>query len=351
MEARQSNFELLRIVSIMMVIISHFFLATPTVITTNTTLLNVLKFSFRIGEIGVACFVLITGYFLIEAKFSLTKLIKFALQVWVCGAGCLLVTYLTGISVIQEKYIWKSLIPFRSVNWFANAYLLLYLAFPVINWFMKALSKKCLAIFMIVAGIVLTVLPAAIFYKYGNQRVMVMFIYMIGAYLRLYGQEACKNLTVKLGMIFLGAILAIISVYLILKTGVKAAPTSFLGLDSCFVILIAVGVFFVFRDIDLKYSPCINLIAKTVFTTYLVHNNPMINKWIWENVFHVSRFVDTYWVCLYSLVVALTILFIGYVIDSLIVQYIEKSIMRYIKEPLDKLQTRLLGKTIYGITE
>ncbi len=131
----------------MMVIISHFFLSISTVVSTNPSLLDVLKFSLRIGEIDVACFVLITGYFLINAKFRFSKLIKFVLQVWLCSAGCLLVTYITGITVIEEKYIWKSLLPFRSLNWFANAYLLLYLAFPVINCFMKALTKKKLTIF------------------------------------------------------------------------------------------------------------------------------------------------------------------------------------------------------------
>lgn len=348
---RQSNFELLRIVSIMMVIVSHFFLSIPVTVSTNPTFLDVLKFSLRIGEIGVACFVLITGYFLINAKFSFSKLIKFALQVWLCGAGCLLVTYITGITVIEEKYIWKSLLPFRSLNWFANAYLLLYLAFPVINWFMKALTKKKLTIFMIVAGIVLTVLPAAIFYKHGNQRVMVMYIYMIGAYWRLYGQDLCKNISAKLGMIALGALMVIMTVFLIMKTGVKALPNSFLGLDSCLVVMIALGIFLLFRDMELQYSSRINLIAKTVFTTYLIHNNPMIDKWIWENVFHVSKFADTYWVCAYGVLVALVILLLGFAIDIIRINFIEKNVMLWVKEPLDKLQNRLLGKTIYGLKD
>lgn len=348
MVERQSNFELLRIVSMMIVIIHHYLIAMPATISTNPSLLDVLKFSLRIGEVGVACFVLITGYFLVDARFSLRKLFKFALQVWLCGVGCLLFTYFSGISVIEGKYIWKSILPFRSLNWFANAYLLLYLAFPILNWFMKALTKKQLTVFMLIAGAVLTVLPAFTFYEHGNQRIMVMYLYMIGAYWRKYGQELCQGLKIRISFILIGELAIFLSVYLILKNGVNVKPISFLGIDSFFVVIIALGIFLLFKDLNLKCSPRVNLVAKTVFTTYLVHNNPMIDKWIWENVFYISRFSNTYCLFGYGILVALIILVAGFTIDIVRINFVEKKVMLWVKEPLDNLQNRLLGKTIYG---
>ena len=51
----------------------------------------------------------------------------------VLGIVILIIAYVFDISVITEKFFWGSIMPFYSLNWFAKAYLLLYLVFPLLN--------------------------------------------------------------------------------------------------------------------------------------------------------------------------------------------------------------------------
>ena len=81
---RQSNFELLRIVSMLMIIAHHFayynvYVTAYISNTANGLWLQMMRVG---GKIGVSVFVMISGYFLVNSKgFKISKLLKFWLQV------------------------------------------------------------------------------------------------------------------------------------------------------------------------------------------------------------------------------------------------------------------------------
>lgn len=157
---RESNIELLRIVAMFLVVLSHFYVHGRWPIVETISFNNVTIYALDVGEIGVTAFVLISGYFLIEQSFDLTKLVKLVLQMWFYGIGLLVFAYMFDTRVITSKYFWGSMLPFYSLNWFAKAYLLLYLLFPVLNRFVKYYNQRKLEAFILVFGFVWTVLPA-----------------------------------------------------------------------------------------------------------------------------------------------------------------------------------------------
>ena len=79
---RVSNIELLRIVAMFLVVISHFYVHGRWPIVNELSINNIIIYCFDVGEIGVTAFVLISGYFLVNQSFDLVKLFKLVFQMW-----------------------------------------------------------------------------------------------------------------------------------------------------------------------------------------------------------------------------------------------------------------------------
>ena len=71
---RQSNIELLRIVSILLIISFHYVFKSGYVFETLNLNSFIVKVFYLFGEFGTNLFFLITGYFMVDGKFSIKKL-------------------------------------------------------------------------------------------------------------------------------------------------------------------------------------------------------------------------------------------------------------------------------------
>lgn len=80
---RSSNLELLRILAIIMIIAHHYSVHggwdIPNELSYNRIIVQFLSLG---GKLGVNCFVLITGYFMINSKFNIKKFAKIVGQVF-----------------------------------------------------------------------------------------------------------------------------------------------------------------------------------------------------------------------------------------------------------------------------
>ena len=81
-EQRLSNFELLRIIAMILIILHHYAYHGNLISIPNDNFNKyVAVFIIVGGKVGVNVFVLITGYFLINSKFKIKKVIQLILQV------------------------------------------------------------------------------------------------------------------------------------------------------------------------------------------------------------------------------------------------------------------------------
>lgn len=87
-----------------MVVFSHFFVHSGFPFTDVLSMKNVFIGSFDLGKICVACFVLLSGYFLINMSFNLKNLLKFSFQLWFYGISILLFAWLFNTAEITDKY-------------------------------------------------------------------------------------------------------------------------------------------------------------------------------------------------------------------------------------------------------
>lgn len=104
MKKRQSNIELLRIISMILILAHHFsvhggFNILKTSFTINRLWIQFLQFG---GKIGVNIFVIISGYFLITSKgIKISKVLKLWLQLFFYSVSIYTLFVLTGVEVVS----------------------------------------------------------------------------------------------------------------------------------------------------------------------------------------------------------------------------------------------------------
>lgn len=110
---RNSSFELLRILSILFIILHHYSAhgvpgLTEHALTTNKIIEQILSMG---GNIGVNCFVLITGYFMTNGTLKYKKLLRLILEVFFYSVISMIVFYEVGLETYDSKVVKESLFP------------------------------------------------------------------------------------------------------------------------------------------------------------------------------------------------------------------------------------------------
>lgn len=207
MKNRESNFELLRIIAMLMIILHHVMVhgVLEGGIRTNLTSTDILSFSLASGgKIGVMIFMLITGYFLANKRVVNKKSME---ALWIQ-----VFTYSFGIyvafSLLRAHYTFNlfdfsaSLMPVVfSKYWFFTDYLVIVFLAPFINSGMQALKKQGLTVGLIILSIVWFVIPLVTTFIFNrsvvvvsNDFVLLTFTYVLGAYFRLHETLVKRNI-------------------------------------------------------------------------------------------------------------------------------------------------------------
>lgn len=142
---RESNFELLRIVSMIFIILHHL------MVHSNYNLgldINVQKFILSIfrcgGKLGVVLYVMITGYYMINKKgIKIKKLVGLELQVLFYSIILFIIFKVFGNLNITSEMVSKLFFPnISKTYWFFSSYFILYLCIPYLNKLIINISKR-----------------------------------------------------------------------------------------------------------------------------------------------------------------------------------------------------------------
>ncbi len=201
---RQANYELLRILAMFMVVTLHYLNHTGALLVLGENadtrrLLGTLLESFCIVAVNV--YVLISGYFLVEADWKIKRIINLICQVLFYAILIPLVFVLTGLpgkEVILEGGIYRwiqYLFPIGTEHyWFVTSYVLLYLFAPLLNAAVKGLSRKQLQV--VICGLLLFFCIGKSFSpvqlvtdRFGYDFGWFLCMYLVAAYLRLHGER------------------------------------------------------------------------------------------------------------------------------------------------------------------
>ena len=287
---RDSQIELLRIVSMVMILILHAnFLGvgapdrTDFLVNAPRTWAQMAIESFSIVAVDV--FVLISGWYGIQ--FKKRRLAAFLFQIW----------FFTFVLYFVSLYFDPELPPtprfaahlmIMDPYWFARSYLLLYLLSPVLNKVIEYLHYRCAKWnegTPLLVVIVLYALVQSIFGWYGssplwgtegNSVFTFIFIYFVGRWLRLYGHRITHlpHWVYALTYFILCLLIAFLGGTAILHNNVDACFFWYKN-TSLPVIVAAISLFFFFQRFSFRSSR-INKLAASCFAVYLFNCSPSL---------------------------------------------------------------------------
>ena len=350
---RNPNFELLRLISMCMVIVLHALgkSGTLTVIYENSNASAWLAWIFESFSIGaVNIFMLISGYFLINSGFRLSKLLSLVFETVFYSLGAFLVCACLGIVSIKDTGIYDALnyiFPVNmSVYWFVTYYILVYMFSPLINRGIRALKEKELK------GLIFIMLTYECFLKSflpvrltedskGYSFLWLLICYLIGAYIRLYGIKFFEKKRRGLFTYITASILILSWVFLIQfmneKYGrLKEISRISLEYNHIFVLLSALGIFYFFKDLKEpkeRTGKIILFLSPMSLGVYLIHENLTV-RYLWQGW---VGFEDPLSLGPLSFVLRLIISVVLVLISGLFVDYLRIKLFKALGKVINKL--------------
>ena len=332
---RDSSIELLRIIAMFMIVIHHYsvhggFNLSDVSMSLNKYILSVVTW----GEWAVNIFVLIFGYFSVKAEFKPKRIIRLYAQVWFYSV-ILFCCYSLWNKEWSVGLAMRAIIPVISdLYWFFSRYIFLCFLMPFLNMFLQNLSReyhlKLIILLLTVWCILESLLPG---YGLGENTIgsirIFGLLYFIGAYMRLYPD--CKVCAKKVGWtITLGSI----CIMMLIKFIRCWHPISLLNIDcfstsSILSIGFAVGIFTIFKNVNIKPNKFINTIAACTFGVYLIHDNVYIRAFLWNYLLKNSEYQNSSYLIPHMLISALVVFIICIIIEFIRKQTIEKLWIRF----------------------
>lgn len=330
---RNSSIELLRIISMLMVLCLHankdmILINSFSKLKINTLLLYSIE---SLSIVAVNCFVLISGYFLITSKsLQLRKVLDLIVLTSSYGLVLYIVSCLCGIDSLGVKQLIKCVFPyFFDKVWFVNVYLVLYLLHPFINRALNSLSKQnykfLLGILLILFSLWPSFVPNPPCTDGGYGIISFVLIYCIAGYIRLHLELKITPIRYFVFYLFVSSITAILFV-------TKIIPGSWLNYNSIFVVIASVLLFLVFLSMKL-YSIIINYVSLSMIAVLIIHTHQSIRPHLFLDLFKIHMKLESPFFILYYIIMILLIFIVCVIIDFLrrhLFRYSVDRILNYI---------------------
>lgn len=287
--------ELLRIVCMLMILTSHFFVHGKVLGSLRPTDVNfhISWFIEACCYVMVNCFVLITGYYQFASKFSLKKLLLLWGQIDLTSAAVYLVLCAAGkIAFERSAFLAAACAVTGTRYWFATAYIILYALSPLLNRALRDLSRRehltaCAALWGIfVVGRNITYWQDFAKLSGGYSYVSFIVLYVTAAYLRKYPPKK-RN---WLGWYFLlSAVTAASRILMTILYYRLRFDSSYLKVfmqyNSVTVVAASVCLFLFFLNLKIE-SPVprglIGFFAPLTFGVYLIHEQRDLRDPLWN---------------------------------------------------------------------
>ena len=292
---RQSNFELLRIFSMFLIVLHH--CNTHGVFSywhNNVSILhhinNFIVFLFSSGgKVGVTLFVLLTGYFSCTQNFSLKKWIYIYLKTAFFAVFMCLIYFFIDSEQAKVSLVY-SIFPFtHNAYWFITSYLLLQIFSPLLNIILKTISPKLIQRYVIIGGTLWILFPLFSFNLGYSILLYFMYLYILGGALRLnYINFSHKYFSILFWVFFI----YFLSVELMLIWNIGPEINlwllfSHVELNLPYTFFVSLALFCLFKNIKVQ-SAWINWIAGSMLGVYLLHDSNLVRTHLWHTILAVD---------------------------------------------------------------
>lgn len=302
--SREANFELLRVIAMIMVTMLHT-LGHGGVLEAyefGSARYIAMWFIETLSYVSVNLFVLITGYFMVNSNFKISRIIKLSVQVEFYSLICLIIAKFVLKQEINIEDIVSALFPLTGgIYWFASAYAVLIALSPLLNKFIHSMSKNEHFLACISLCTIFCVIPTFLFWSRGilssgSDFAWFIVLYISAAYIKLYSEDTlylnCKRKSYFIIYIILCSLCVLSRLFIgqICKItfGTIKGSGLFYSYNSILIFVASVCLFMFFRTLEIKNNKIISKIAvglgSVCFGAYLCSDNPFLRKPLWDFV-------------------------------------------------------------------
>lgn len=309
---RNSSFELLRIISILGIMYMHSLGVIEQNLSSSTAILRMASDS--LFNVGVSCFILISGYFSIRLEWK--KLIRLDLMVIFYDIIGLMIYSCFGEKIGGKQMI-QALFPIISRKyWFLSCYFFLVILSPFINKIMNMMKKSQARKLLLVLLLLFSVIPTFFYFEImqdgGKGLIQMIIMYLIGRYIASFEGEKILR---KNRILFLFIMNVLVTFILNFVTSEIKGNISTLWSRDCsiFIVVSAVLLFLYFKQLDF-YNKVINQLAGNVLAVYVF--SPYIQFLIGKK-FDLNSYNEKWYLFLIIIIYLLMVVMICVIIEEL----------------------------------
>lgn len=326
---RQSNIEVLRILSMFFVLLIHTcsislgpLTHTDFVNETSDSFIRVLLTAF--SEVCVDVFVLISGWFGIKPKSQ--SLCNFIYQiVFFFIITSIMVKYIFGIDFSWGGLVWQTFFQ-HSSYWFVVAYLILYALSPVLNAFIENNSRQTIGRVIIMLFICQTIfgwIGWRPYYSSGYNPLSFILLYLLARYVHIFtpqwGNMRKSYYLLSYMLISLLGALSVFGIgyYFNNESFYNAVYGRWASYTSPFNIISALSLLLFFSKFRF-HNRIVNFVAASSFSAYIFHCHPIFLESIYKGIvvkIHVL-FTPPLWAYAVSTIFAIIVFGFAVMIDQ-----------------------------------
>lgn len=284
-EKRESNFELLRIIAMILIVAHHSAMYNKTIFSSFDSPFN--RLLMLGGKLGVNIFILISAYFMVDKKFKISRIVNLIFQSIFYSLLFYIIFCCFGLQSFDYKsFLLSSVFALFDHYWFVEYFILLLLISPLLNIVIKNLTQKqhliiCLAVAIIVLFPYVWVCFFNSILEFPGMDRFPFFIclYFIAGYIKKYGVSFSTKQIVFM--------LIISIIYQLFSTLIGFREvTSAHALGN---FLISVLIFVLFGKFKF-HSKTVNKISSHTLGVYLIHENIYVSAFWWKYFYGLFSF-------------------------------------------------------------
>lgn len=334
---RQSNIELLRIIAMVFVVLSHVAILSPH----YQEMLNMGGYHglellmLRLGKVGVHIFFLITGYFSIRATFRAKGLRRVWAQTVFYSLLFLAIGVVTKAHDLTATSYVNAIFPVLfNQYWFVTTFLIIGFIAPALNTIVKSVDRTMLrnyligvTVFYYIASLIMGLTGWVNTFDFTYCLFTYSLTYCIGAYIALYRPKFDMRLILMCVVLMLVVMVAWSSA--VIKHIIPYDIFPLLIADNGILSIgLGMSIFLIFLQMKPFHSVTINRIAASMFAVYLIHTNKTFINDIYA-VLSLERFYYSAWFYVMPFIYALAIFIICVIIDQLRVLVVSQATRRF----------------------
>ena len=324
---RKSNFELLRIIAMILIIAGHFAFqsgAAYNTIGVNKTFTYMFGYASRIS---VNIFLMLGTWFMIDNEFNGKRVVQIYSQTWFYSVVLTAIAIFIDPSVFSIKTVIGAMLPFTRMKlWYVTIYIELMLLSPYLKKFMSTLKEIELRNLTIVLTLFVVIISTMHSFVDTFLCALTYFVYMY-IFMYYYKKYLVNKIKLKRLLLIIGVLgyLCLVVVKLFCDNtdysfGIKISSViaQFLSdYKSLPNFVISICIFTYFIKIDIGCSKLINYVAASTLGVYIIHQVPAFHDVMWFKIFDANSWMNSQHYIINYLGVVIIVYILSIIVDKL----------------------------------